>query len=90
MGNIWAIKRADERRGAVFEWDRFYKEIAMGYGLGLRLNLGFFLIRLDMGVKLHDPTISQDPNVTSYHWIPFERDYQADDMVLHFGVGYPF
>lgn len=90
MGNIWAIKRADERRGAVFEWDRFYKEIAMGYGLGLRLNLGFFLIRLDMGVKLHDPAISQDPNVTSYHWIPFERDYQADDMVLHFGVGYPF
>jgi len=90
MGNIWAIKRADERKGAVFAWNRFYKEIAMGYGVGLRLNLGFFLIRLDMGVKLHDPAISQVPNTKSYHWIPFERDYQPNDMVLHFGVGYPF
>ena len=90
MGNIWVVKSADERAGAVFAWNRFYKEIAMGYGVGLRLNLGFFLIRLDMGVKLHDPVVSQDPNVKSYHWIPFERDYKSDDVVFHFGVGYPF
>ena len=90
MGNIWAIKRADERPGAVFAWDRFYKEIAMGYGIGLRLNLGFFLVRLDTGVKLHDPAVSQSADTKSYHWIPFERDYQANDIVFHFGVGYPF
>lgn len=88
MGNIWAIHQADERPGAVFAWDRFYKEIAIGYGIGLRLNLGFFLIRLDMGVKLYDPSIVEGS--ANAHWIPIERDYESSDMTLHFGVGYPF
>ncbi len=89
VGNIWAITKADERPGAVFEPTRFYKELAMGYGLGLRLNLGFFLLRLDMGVKLHDPSVTEAAT-THPHWIPFERDFRSDDLTFHFGVGYPF
>ncbi|MGP1362281.1 MAG: translocation and assembly module lipoprotein TamL [Bacteroides sp.] len=88
-GNIWTIKSADERKGAKFEWNRFYKEFAVGYGVGLRLNLGFFLIRLDTGIKLYDPVISPDAE-QNFHWIPIERDFSSNDFVLHFGVGYPF
>ncbi len=88
VGNIWSITRADERQGAQFRLGDFYRQIAMGYGLGFRLNLGFFVLRTDLGVKLHDPAARDDyPNG---HWIPVQREYQVRDFVFHFAVGYPF
>jgi outer membrane protein assembly factor BamA len=94
-GNIWAISRADERPGALFEFNNFYKQIALGTGLGIRMDLGFFALRFDMGVKVHDPGIvipleGEEPAI-NYHWIPFDRPYNfGDDFVYHFGIGYPF
>ena len=89
VGNIWSITPEDKRAGAVFKPTSFYKELAMGYGLGLRLNLGVFLLRLDMGVKLHDPSVKEG-DTNPAHWIPFDRSLQGDDLAFHFGVGYPF
>lgn len=89
-GNIWAISAADERPGAQFHFDSFYRQIALGYGTGLRLNLGFFILRMDLGVKLYDPAIGVDPEHPDAHWIPFQRDYSERDFVMHVGVGYPF
>ena len=89
VGNIWDVSKADERPGAVFVPTRFYKELAVGYGTGLRLNLGFFLLRLDMGVKLHDPSVTEGV-ANPPHWIPFDRAFQSSDFAYHFGVGYPF
>ncbi len=89
-GNIWAISDADDRKGAKFNFDTFYRQIASGYGTGLRLNLGFFILRMDLGVKLYDPADGVDAENPNSHWIPFERAYSERDFVLHFGVGYPF
>lgn len=89
-GNIWTLREEPERLGAAFKAGEFIKQIALGYGLGVRLNLGFFILRLDAGLRLHDPAKSADPSLTEAHWIPFERPLGRQDWALHFGVGYPF
>lgn len=96
-GNIWAISSADERPGAVFYPNSFYKQIALGTGAGIRMNLGFFTIRVDLGMKLHDPGIklpspdNPSQEIVNHNWLPFNKRYVfKDDFTLHFGIGYPF
>ncbi|MCD6332500.1 MAG: BamA/TamA family outer membrane protein [Bacteroidales bacterium] len=84
-GNIWALHHADERSGARFVLNRFYKEIAVGTGLGIRLDLSFILARLDLGIKLREPGSPNGPQ-----WIPGNRPYRWSDFVWNFGIGYPF
>jgi outer membrane protein assembly factor BamA len=95
-GNIWAITSADDRPGAVFFPNQFYKQIALGTGTGIRMNLGFFILRFDLGIKVYDPGIHVPPAdnptlvIPNYHWIPFDRKYVRNDFTFHFGIGYPF
>jgi len=56
MGNVWLSHKYADMPNAEFDIKRFYKEIAIGVGLGLRLDFNFFLIRLDYGLPLYDPT----------------------------------
>ncbi len=56
-GNIWIREKDPQRPLAEFDINRFYKEIAIGSGLGARYNFGFFIIRFDVGVKIHDPKL---------------------------------
>jgi outer membrane protein assembly factor BamA len=84
-GNIWAIRAEDERQGALFEWNRFYKEIAVGTGLGLRLDFNFFMVRGDFGLKLRDPALPE-----GHRFIPFARGFERSDVKFQFGIGYPF
>lgn len=82
-GNVWTIKEYPNQRGGYFKLDTFYRQIALAYGIGIRLNADIFVLRLDLGAKLYDP--SQQAGAC---W----RAYQAgwNDMALHFAVGYPF
>ena len=93
-GNIWSISKEDERPGALFELNKFYKQLAFGSGTGLRMDLGFFAIRFDVGVKVFVPSIEMASDnvtpLTKAEWIPFDRPYNKSDFVLHFGIGYPF
>ncbi len=84
-GNIWAINSSDDRVGSVFKTSSFYQEIAIGTGFGIRADLSFFIGRLDLGIKLRDPGTPDGPK-----WIPGYRKYQWSDLVLNFGIGYPF
>ena len=91
-GNIWAISSADERPGALFKPNEFYKQIALGTGFGMRMDLSFFVLRFDLGIKIHDPGIdlSNVDGQKIVHWIPFNRRYTLADFGLNFGIGYPF
>lgn len=85
IGNIWAINQTDNREGALFEFNDFYKEVAIGTGLGLRLDFSFFVFRFDFGLKLREPSAD-----LGKRWIPFERAYTNDDWTFNIGIGYPF
>lgn len=84
-GNIWNLK-SDEFEGGLFKNDEFYKEFAVGSGFGTRVNLSFFVFRLDLGVKLRDPSLQEDSR-----WIIGNRSLNwQNDFTLNIGIGYPF
>lgn len=83
-GNIWTIKDYEEQSGGYFQFSTFYKEIACSYGIGIRADFDYFVIRLDMGVKLYEPS----GTTTSERWRT-DLTWQ-NDFALHFAVGYPF
>ena len=83
MGNIWTIRDYPSQPYGQFKFDSFYKEFAAAYGVGLRLDFNYFLVRLDLGMKAHNPAIDQEP------W-PLLHPKWGRDRSLHFSIGYPF
>lgn len=84
-GNIWAINEKDNREGAQFKFNKFYKQLALGTGAGLRFDMSYFILRLDFGVKLRDPSETENKG-----WILGYRPYSNNDFNLSFAIGYPF
>ncbi|MCQ2288489.1 MAG: BamA/TamA family outer membrane protein [Muribaculaceae bacterium] len=82
-GNIWTIRDYEDQPGGVFKFNKFYEQIAVAYGLGLRLDFTYFLIRVDMGMKAHNPASGEN------HWPLFSPNFKRDSE-FHFSVGYPF
>jgi len=83
MGNIWSLK--DNRPGTEFAFSRFYKEIAIGTGAGLRYDFSFVIVRVDLGIKLHDPSMNPGER-----WIPASNWLVKDNYNIAFAIGYPF
>ncbi len=82
-GNIWTIKDYPNQPGGQFKFDKFYKQIAAAYGLGLRMDFTYFLLRLDLGFKAYNPAMNQE------RW-PIIHPRWGRDANFHFAVGYPF
>ena len=83
-GNIWTIKNYPEQPGGYFQFNQFYKEIALSYGFGIRLDFNLFILRLDLGIKLYDPQYS----LMSERWRT-EGSWNKD-VALHFDIVYSF
>ena len=84
-GNVWNIKdnhESDETREGLFSFNNFYRHIAIDWGTGIRLDLSFVLLRLDLGIKLYDPSTNDWKGPDSMH--------KKGNYALQFGVGYPF
>ncbi len=84
-GNVWTLRDYAEQGGGQFKIDEFYKQIAVGYGLGLRLNFNFFILRFDMGMKAVNPAYDTHRE----HW-PLLYPKFSRDFCFHFAVGMPF
>lgn len=84
-GNIWTLRSYADQPGGQFKFDEFYKQIAVSYGLGIRLNLDYFILRLDMGVK----AINSAYTTTEEHYPIISPNFKRD-FSLHFAVGLPF
>ncbi|MCR4852404.1 MAG: BamA/TamA family outer membrane protein [Prevotella sp.] len=84
-GNIWTLRAYDEQPGGQFKFDEFYKQIAVAYGVGLRLNFGYFILRFDAGMKAINPAYESDEE----HWA-IVHPKLSRDFAFHFAVGLPF
>lgn len=82
-GNIWTIKEYPNQPGGAFRFREFYKQIAAAYGIGIRMDFTYFLLRFDLGMKAHNPARGQEP------W-PLLHPSWRRDATFHFSVGYPF
>lgn len=101
VGNVWTWKEDVNRPGSQFSKD-WYKQMAVSGGIGLRVDLDFFVVRLDFGIPLLNPSL---PNGSK--WIFQSRSAFNEELdntpgldlskvpkpftpVFHFGIGYPF
>ena len=82
-GNVWTIKEYENQPGGVFKFSKFFEQLALSYGLGLRMDFTYFLVRFDVGMKAHNPASGQE------HW-PLVHPSLKRDAELHFSIGYPF
>lgn len=82
-GNIWLIRDDPARPGGQLKWGSFLNDLALGTGVGLRYDLTFIVIRLDMGIGLHLP---YDTGKKGYYNIPNFKD----GIGWHLAIGYPF
>jgi len=84
-GNIWTLREYEEQPGGQFSFDEFYKQIAVAYGVGFRLNFGYFIVRFDMGMKAINPAY----DTTEEHYAIIHPKLSRD-FAFHFAVGLPF
>jgi outer membrane protein assembly factor BamA len=92
-GNIWTIREDNSRPGSQFKLNRFYQEIAVGAGLGLRFDFSFLIMRFDVAAKVIDPArplgkrfiLSQ-----GFNDAPFNNPKLTEPVVYTLSIGYPF
>ena len=84
-GNIWTIRNYADQPGGQFRFDTFWRQLAASYGLGIRLNFNYFILRLDAGMKAVNPAYTD----TRHHY-PIIHPRFRRDFSLHFAVGLPF
>ena len=84
-GNIWTLRNYAEQPGGQFKVNEFYKQIAVAYGVGLRLNFSYFIIRFDMAMKAINPAYETEKE----HYAIFHPNLSRD-FDFHFAVGLPF
>ena len=82
-GNVWLMRKDESRPGGELTLKNFAKSIALNTGVGIRYDLTFLVIRLDMGIALHVP---YETGKSGYYNIPKFKD----GLGLHFAIGYPF
>lgn len=83
-GNIWLSYKDPNKPNGEFKLDKFYKEIAIGSGFGLRYDFSFFVLRLDGAMRVHDPQYAEGKR-----WV-FGKQTLRESAILNFGIGYPF
>jgi len=84
-GNIWSIRADAAPEGGLFKWDQFYKQIAVGTGVGLRSDFNYFIFRVDMGVKALDPT-----RPPGQQFMLGSEAMKWENLTFNFAIGYPF
>ncbi|WP_276389790.1 BamA/TamA family outer membrane protein [Eudoraea chungangensis] len=81
-GNIWNVWDNITDPAAVFEGFKSLSEIALGTGMGVRYDFTYFVFRVDMGFKTHNPA-----NLPGERWF---REYNFSNAVIQIGINYPF
>ena len=85
-GNIWTLRDYPSQPGGQFQLRRVLKDLAVSYGLGLRLNFDYFIIRFDLGMKAVNPAFETDDD----EHFPIVHPRLSRDLAFHFAVGLPF
>jgi outer membrane protein insertion porin family len=90
VGNTWLFRNNPAIQGTPFELQSIAREIAVGAGLGSRIDLSFFVIRFDLGIPLRVPSRSKNER-----WIINNIDFtdpqwRSNNLILNVAIGYPF
>ncbi|MDB4059048.1 outer membrane protein assembly factor [bacterium] len=81
-GNIWNINDGTNDQKAIFKNFKSLKDLAVGVGFGIRYDLGFFILRTDVGFKAYNPEITN-----KNRWF---QNTNFNTAVYNIGINYPF
>ena len=89
-GNVWLLKSNPSTSGDPFSFSRFVNEIAVGAGVGLRVDVSFFILRFDLATPLRKPWLEQNDK-----WVINEINlgnpvWRQENLILNVAIGYPF
>jgi outer membrane protein insertion porin family len=88
-GNVWLVNEDIERPGAKFSKE-FLSEIAVGAGVGLRLDFSILILRLDLAMPLRVPYYERGDR-WAFDKINFgDSNWRRDNLILNIAIGYPF
>lgn len=88
-GNIWTMKTDSTRPGSKFS-NNFMKEMAVGTGLGLRIDVSYFVLRFDFSIPVRKPFFP-DGKRWVFNEIDFgSADWRKQNLVFNLAIGYPF
>jgi outer membrane protein insertion porin family len=89
-GNVWLLKSNPANLGSPFSFSKFYNELAVGAGIGLRIDVSFFILRFDLAVPLRKPWLEEN-----HQWVVDKisfgnSSWRSENMILNVAIGYPF
>jgi outer membrane protein assembly factor BamA len=89
-GNVWLFKSNPENFGSPFLFSRFMNEVAVGSGVGLRIDVSFFILRFDLAMPLRKPWLEEN-----HRWVTNQINFgnpswRSENLVLNVAIGYPF
>ena len=89
-GNVWTYRPNEAMPNGEFRFDSFYKQLAMDAGFGLRIDISFLIIRLDLAYAMRNPY----PDENGSYWRFFKAintgDLSQSNWKMNIGIGYPF
>lgn len=89
-GNVWLLKSNPANTGSPFMFSRFMNEMAVGAGIGARIDVSFFIVRFDLAIPLRKPWLED-----GHRWVTDLIDFtdpswRRENLVLNIAIGYPF
>ena len=89
IGNVWLLKDEEATPGGQFN-RKFYEQLAMGTGFGVRLDLSFFVLRVDAAFPVRQPVIDQGMKWTFNKSYFLKKRWLRDNLIYNLAIGYPF
>ena len=90
-GNVWLQKSNPANTGSPFLFSTFMNEIAVGTGVGLRIDVSFFILRFDLAMPLRKiPKLGDN-----FRWVTNQINFansswRSQNLILNIAIGYPF
>ncbi|MDP3642452.1 MAG: BamA/TamA family outer membrane protein [Bacteroidota bacterium] len=89
-GNVWLLKSNPANTGSPFMFSEFLNQFAVGAGMGLRVDVSFFVLRFDLAMPLRKPWLEEN-----HRWVTNQINFGSsawrnDNLVLNVAIGYPF
>jgi len=89
-GNVWLQKSNPANTGSPFMLSGFMREMAVGAGIGARIDVSFFILRFDLAIPLRKPWLED-----GQRWVTGLIDFtdptwRQENLVLNIAIGYPF
>ena len=90
IGNIWLVNADSLRLGGEFIFDEFYKQLGVGIGFGLRIDVNLMVLRFDWAVPVRKPWLLEGERWVFDEINLFDRKWRKDNVLWNISIGYPF